>query len=972
MLVNIQISRDRIGEIIRNYVENAVLRSPDLGLGGIQDIPFDFSSTNLNPSTEPGVVDHIDLGPISFEIGTGDRFRDNFSVNLPPARIPDPLIDPPYYIRTPSPVSETFQDVVALCNVQIFCIRQSDLESSGHGGLDPVAPERVVTFHGQVVVIIRQPTITGSNLSIALEPVGIKIGIPNPGDPSNPFTYVDATGIPGSPANQVLSAMQSHRREWFPPLSFSVGDISGTLEGGLSLWNAGLRLGEGVLDLQLQLEPSGYYIPVTESASTEWTVWELQWQGFPDSTAPNELGSLDWGVFFWQETIFDVIKSSVKSGLGGQPGLTVGQIASTWSVVDADGHPAAPGSAGSHARINTTIAVHSANPWPWGIDMNVHVRSDITLDGSDMRFDMQFSMEPQAGSLVLDAFTAAFFADILGPATGETLGTGLVDGLKAGFTLIAVAYLWPIPRLDSYDSTLHHVEGNHYYVSVPIPTTENEVLGTLRPAQCVARADGLLLGGSFTIWSTGLPPLPAGTADAYWARPEGASCPPEGESPALFAHVEFEFLFPLPAPNIPLVSWGQQVLARNPDTTYVPSTPPRALPVPVWGSLYESVGFNRARYGFSFTPEGLQAARNDVTDGLPSAKVLIQTNAGARIVTLPIPDNRITDADRERIAYDITFNCNLMRNADETMSRFSQHLHDMIRLPWPLPGPGTPPPINAVQWSVLFDGFAHGAVFELLADAGKRQRGLGKIGLDGKGRQQMDLWQTGELLKSEVTLQIAATQAKLPGTARLAVAARRYTKSAEAPVAGKVTDMALLESPRGVFAAVLTNERLTSLRAGAAQRLWATGTVFSAELEGVTALADVLLAWGKSGVWITSGESGWQRLSNQPAAGVALEGQRVVARGVDGKSHALEALDPPAPKLSGAHGFRLAPLMLATNVNLTHAPAKPAAPQLPRLETVGPTHAIAADRFALALSEKGDAVELLRLVDRSANGYFQS
>jgi hypothetical protein len=81
VFVNIQISESTFTGFIRDYVQNAALTNPNLGLDGIRVIPFD----PVDPSSrEPRVFDHIEIDAVSFEYARRSEETETITINTPP------------------------------------------------------------------------------------------------------------------------------------------------------------------------------------------------------------------------------------------------------------------------------------------------------------------------------------------------------------------------------------------------------------------------------------------------------------------------------------------------------------------------------------------------------------------------------------------------------------------------------------------------------------------------------------------------------------------------------------------------------------------------------------------------------------------------------------------------------------------------------------------------------------------------
>lgn len=907
MFANIQISESKFKSIIHDYVQNAVLTNQSLGLDGIRDISFE----PLNPDAlpEPGVIDHIEIEEISFNYPRVSMTPlDTITINTPP------LAGIGGFVPIPQTSTLEIRQLLVLCNISVFCIRVIDLEASGLA-----SASEFVRFDIQAVFNVNQPVIESSRLALRFIPTGINFGLGG--------IYVAAEDLDNPDvqelAEDLLQIMEDNAEEWFPPIRFPIGNLDEVFGAGLSVWNAGLRVNNGVIDLQLQIGSSDTITWVFDSPIA--ATWIDQWDNYYSSSINNRLSGLDWGVYFPFELFKRRIAATVETSLEGRDNVVLNAVpTSSWNVTGMP--PTGTCFPGGQGNVETHIPVHlpgACIPWDYDMDVNLQLETSISLPRPGvLRLDLVASHEVDPGDVfVCGSLNALLFAGagvaiggVFGGWIGAVVG-GIIGGLTGGFTTLGIILDQDIPSLTT--SSLEAVEGeeNTYFIEIEIDPNENEIFGTFSITSVFPCRDGLIAGGSLTESDSTYLPLPTGSLSfPRWRQPGRPECPSDGEDPDVIAEIGFGFYRDASVHAIPLVLWGIKILSEDPTDS--------------WPDPISYLSSDVMAYRYHFTPRELQEIRNNATDGEPNLKILFQTNAGARIFNISVPSDRITEAELTELEDEIVEECTANQDLIDSFEERTRHLRDIIRGPVPY---FERVDFDAVRWSVAFAGLPPSTEIELASLIDNQITSLGTIGLNEQGSRRVEFWQSGSFVKTPVLLQLAGPEnrerSEEPG---FIVISRRYRIMGKISLNGRFQDHALVENKDGVFAAVLTSKGLTSYRLGSKRRLFASHIQSAEGIVGITTFAGKILSKNKSGgVCVANDGKGWQYIPEQASTRVAKFNAGMTKQTPNSRVQSLDYVIPD-----------------------TSMPA-----------TVS-------QKYALVLSEKGDKLHFMELIDTAVGGYY--
>ncbi|MEJ2737752.1 MAG: hypothetical protein P8189_30060 [Anaerolineae bacterium] len=492
MYLNIQFSQDKFQRMILHYVRKKVLTNENLGLGGIRSIPFSPLSGSVPP--EDGVIDHITIDEIELDYPRGSGLlRDTATINLPPLLLTR---------GRGFPITSTINisQLLAYCNISVYAIRLTDLETAG---LDSSPASAFTRFQIQVTFKVTQPTISGGNLLINFIPLGIGFGLGRVYIPADELENEDVQDL----ADDLLQIMQDNAEEWFPPVSFPIDTLDEAFGTGLRIWNAGIRKSGSLIDLQLQADRDDIHSTFGSSGNNTFNSWVDEWSTYFTNPVTSRLGSLDWGVFFPFEMFDNRIKDTVTSALSGRDDVVLDTPPeSSWHITNTSAGATGcfPGEAGS---VRTHIAVHLPGACiPWGYDMDVNLtlvtEASIPRPGI-VRLELRASHEVDPGDVFvcgsLNAFLLSGAGVVIGGVFGGWVGAvvgGVIGGLLGGFTTMGVILSQPLPALNSPMLTRIDGEENAYYTEIEIDPIHNRVLGNVAITDLTPCHDGLFGGGT--------------------------------------------------------------------------------------------------------------------------------------------------------------------------------------------------------------------------------------------------------------------------------------------------------------------------------------------------------------------------------------------------------------------------------------------------------------------------------------------
>ncbi|MEJ2737753.1 MAG: hypothetical protein P8189_30065 [Anaerolineae bacterium] len=274
-----------------------------------------------------------------------------------------------------------------------------------------------------------------------------------------------------------------------------------------------------------------------------------------------------------------------------------------------------------------------------------------------------------------------------------------------------------------------------------------------------------------------------------WYR---SSCPEEGEAPSIVAELGFSFYRDAHPANIPLVTWNYEVLEAFPDSGW---------PEP---NVYENSDSISYRYNLSKIQ--VDSLRSGASIPPPKLKILYQSNFGARLFYMPIPDERLGDSEYTTLIDEIDERCNANQELVDMFEDRTRHLRDILNAPEFIPDLGM---LDGIWWTVNFVGIDTGAKVRLNALEGNSAIELASLEVDNHGDGRIDLWLIGDDIKLPVQLSTAALDVRdHRDNAGFMTGMRAYRKKEGLAVSNYV-DHTLVRNSSGLYAAVLTKDALS-------------------------------------------------------------------------------------------------------------------------------------------------------------------
>tara|TARA_R110002124_G_scaffold138576_6_gene302257 strand:+ start:202237 stop:205080 length:2844 start_codon:yes stop_codon:yes gene_type:complete len=863
MYINIQFSESKFESIVRSYVANAVLTSSNLGLDGIQEIKFDpFDSST---GTEPGVIDHIEVEEIDIDYLPG---------NAVPA-VPFTIFTPPgfVFLGTPPVPSQNIISInspVVLCNIAAYVIRVADLEASA---LSQAPTSAYVKFDLQAVFQITPPTITGSNISLVFTPIQIRFGLGGNYIPSEDIEIEYVQNF----ANRLLQIMQNNAATWFPPVVFPINNLNSVFGSGYRVWNVGLRLNNGVIDLRLQIEQTSLREFFFISGLTYAPEWISNWTSYFSDSLTNRLNGLDWGVYFPFELFERRIADTVESSLAGRTNVVLNQRpTSQWNILGATS--TGPCYPEARAAIRTQVAVHlpgACIPWGYDMDVNLNLTTNVTLSRPGLlRLDLVVSHEVDPGDTFvcgsLNALLTATGGVAIGGVFGGWIGAivgGIVGGLAGGFTTLGLILEQDIPNIATSD--LIAVEGaeNTYYTEIEIAETTNQVLGSIAITRIFPCGDGLVAGGLLTELENNFEPLPDGNITVpRWIPPRRGQCPESNEPIPIHAEVGYNFFRSGYHGIIPLRIWTIEILEEDPGREFDGDRLVSGWTNP---SIFTSESSIVTCY--LFTPDLLNSLRLISEDGVPNLKVLFQTNAGARIFTLSVPSDQITDSQRTDLENEIRARCNANQDLIDSFEERTSRLRDLIHGPIPYFENIN---FDFIRWSLAFTGIPASTQIALRDNSGNT---LATLDQKGQNLRSLDFWESDLSGKNPISLYYSGLGKQNSGHhPSFMVTSQRFRIIDKVSFTGSLTDHAVMDNINGVFCAILSNKHLTSYKMSAGGRLLMSSIISSEGIVSLRSFAGKICAQQRSGAILASTNGSlWEEIKIEQDGKISTENLQI-------------------------------------------------------------------------------------------------
>jgi hypothetical protein len=854
MNVDIQLDTPSLQRKIAGIVAQQALASMELGIAGVLDVPFDLAADS---TTAPGVVDHVDIAGVELEVDwSGDLITT--PIRLPPVR--QSFAGPLGGSARAVPRTENVRvgTVLARCVVDVYCVPLDALRESGP---DATPESRMKVFQVRINLKVGQPVLAGTTLGVDLDVVSVDFGWNG--------VFVDPTTLP--PAAQAAIAritdrLQAIAADSLPTLSFPLGSVLQQLGVGYVLWNAGVAVSRTALTIRLQFDRE-------DLSEGPWSRtglrWALDWRSFFNGSATARLGDDDdWGVFLPRMLFETRISRAVTAAFAGRSDVRLQAGApprTSWTVVSPDGGSSGSGcQPGAGLLMETRFGLTAMGACvPWGFDIGATVLLELTVSmprPGTIRLDAAYSYEIDEGDAALCSIANSFLASsalgtlggTFGGWIGATVGAAL-GGLLGGIGTLAGVYLYDVGEISAGE--LEPVPGveNAYYTEISIEPPTSELLGDTTVTGLIPCDDGVLMAGTYPETHSRLALLGSvDVPDRYRWLQSPTGCPPVGTTPALRATAFLVWQRPIRSSRIPVRMWGEPAILESVPSRYTSYL--RILP---------RFSFDRIVLELYHWPYHLQALHEATADGPPpSFELLLQSNAGARIVRVPGPDRSLNEATRAEEAERIVRTCGAREDLMEHFEDRARRLIDLLREPaYPIPAP------DGLRWIISAAGLRRGdslVLGTLDPNGGFKARETLRPDELGTVQLRFSLLDGWDSLALHV--QRGERMPKQPGGpqndgAMLSIAAETLARITSLELRGDYRDHDLAGTAGAPRLAMLTAQELTfhTLESAAAPKLrWA---VPADGLQHVKILGDGIAAWGPAGTWYGDSRTPWSRVA---------------------------------------------------------------------------------------------------------------
>ena len=617
MEIEIHLGSSALGDAIKALVEDRLL-STDLGLAGSESVPW----PNLLASDRAEVViDHVSVRPAELRVRRGEPGTTNVSL---PAQLGGP----------PRTVAVNCQRLGVDAIVDLYWVRIRDLQAAG---VAAVPEESMMNVQARIELSLAQPVLVGTTLTVGLTIDQISLGFAD--------VFLDPATLSGECGALVarLNEAALLARLAPPPLILDTSELTSALASalasarasGLTPWNAGAHLQGGALILRIQFENPA---PI-DLTGLIGSAWLIAWTAFHTS-ASSRLSGRDWALVLPAELFISKIDSAIERALGERTDFVINddnRPSSTWSVTPAPAMGARCNPDGQ-ASIITRFSIAALGACePIGMDMDVNMTLPATLTmvtPGTLRIRLELQYEPDPGDLALCSILNSSLMATAGFAIGGAIAGWLggviaaaIAGLAGGIVTVTLGYESDAPSIARGDLIAVDGEEDTYYQDLAIPPLQNDTLGRLSADALVPCLDGLSVVGAMAtpdespamLWQVE-------TLEFRWVA--DGSCPPS--EPVARARIYGRLS--TGSASIPLVLWGPPTILGAPDgyreaVSVVARTNPSQYSVDL-----------------EFTAASVRALRSDSAATLEPVRVLIQSNAGARVITLRPMDETLSDA----------------------------------------------------------------------------------------------------------------------------------------------------------------------------------------------------------------------------------------------------------------------------------------------------------------------------------------
>lgn len=867
---------------IRRTIERRVQQMEQL-TGGVVQIPFDLVNSL---DREPAVVNHIEFADEDVTIGpaTGSMDRSLVTIALPTQ----------FPFGSASPLSSTQISVTQMLlsvAARVFFVRVTDLVTSGR---TPTPRHRMLEVRLRTNYLIVQPPPPEpeqTTFEPGLRFLSLDVGIGSLFRPieSLPEGFQAELMMLEDLFSRVAPTLNISLRHLLNVLN---RDSSTTSENSYRLVNWGIRARNDITTIRIQVK-RGIDWGFPEMRIRHWS----QFYDLPNAVTYHLAGN-DWAMFMPKEYITNRVHSAIEAAFASRSDLLINadnQPRTDWIVRDESGAGIASGCvAGGSLQPVTRFSIKAPGACiPWGYDIDANIRLDLSIeivrkhDALQLRVSIFLNHSVDEGDAAFCTFLNATLVGGGGAVIGATFGGwvgaivgGIIGNLSGGIATLAVIYSRSPGRIDSLEP-LRDEHGspieNAYFMDVTLQAFQSDLFGWLEPSNLIACTNGLAIGGR--IGSRGenrlrlLSELPA--LDPFTWRVRDASCPIPPQRATVHAYTEIRLAHGIvTAGTFPLRIWHTQILDSRPPniaTTLVVSSD-RTEP-------------NLLKPEFSLTT--LQRLREEAAADAPYFTLLIQTNAGARILHVEVSGPSLTESKHDELQDLFERDCASRAALLEGFENYVRRLREifaepLVPLPEPLPG-------DIWRWDITLIGGRPGAQIEL-GMFGKQSsfEMLETFKVDELGRLRLVLYRLGTEEALYPTAISISDNAFLNNnqkashtllTSDIHIAVKRYQEIASIPVIGTYRDHALGFLGNALRLAIASDQGIM------VGRLF-SGSVFLNEysqstqnIERIVIDRDRIMAWGATEGWQGDQIQGWARMDK-----LALE------RTIKAASHTKQAL----------------------------------------------------------------------------------
>ena len=722
MKISIEIRRGIVEEAIRQTIVDKLLTQP---LPDALNRSFNIPYPTIDSAPTPCVIDHISIGDISIyeRIRTGYR---EVSINLP---------------NWPSSASEIIEApkifVEAMFHIPII----SEAQLRVNGAVAPGDDLYPTTIY--VDMEIGSVTAVRNSVEIELEIRQIRLGIgriafSRETAPDNLLPIIDMLNAP-----EILRILE------LDPLTLNFEDLMREIEG-LQIRNVGIKVKERVFFLEVEAERDHTTLVAPFEGLMRQRTRRI-WQNFYETTDSLLTDSMSFGVFISEKYFGDILNKQVIDSIedpddpiefdeGGWP-------KSTWNV-DPPLPPGVRCSADGRPTLQTKFDVTAVDVCPpFDIDIDASVTIDtqifITEEGVlriEFAADLDVSKWDNARCVLANAHLLSLAGFLAGGTAGHLISSsigGILGGLAGGIaTLTLIRRHGALPDFSEGEEEITAIEGreNAYFTEVSLDFPTPDGFGSLSIENLLACNDGLVIGGPVTppSYEFGLlEDARISTARFEWISREYRV--------GRYDHrAVLRFHIPKEESTVNTVIWESRILspssfAGNPDVNMITS-------IGIGGSIQVNVWMMA------------DIARELIAAGeIGPLEILVRTNCGSRIVTVP----GLSTLDIEELEERIRDAEDRARIADRLWDEVGMGFRELTELMGGMPEapPSALPRIKPLRWwNFQLADPGQGLNISLGRQEENQIQEIAELERDKNGNFNTEVWEFSDLSKSQLSL----------------------------------------------------------------------------------------------------------------------------------------------------------------------------------------------------------------------------